>query len=77
MYVVCNSQKQHIILVCVLQNILVLLLGLGHESEENEKENIILIPNVKNCKDTLSLHRSMYTACIETPLFRVIKVVCM
>ena len=29
--VTCNSEKQHIILVCVLANILVVLLGLGHE----------------------------------------------
>ena len=30
-YIVCNSQKQHIILVCVLADLLVLLLCLEHE----------------------------------------------
>ena len=39
MYVVCSNQNQHIILLCVLVDLLVLLLGLGHE--ENKKAKII------------------------------------
>ena len=31
-----------------------------------------MIPYAKNCKGTSSLHRSKYTACIETPQFTVI-----
>ena len=37
MYDICNSHKQHISLFCVLADLLVLLLGLGHEPEENKK----------------------------------------
>ena len=49
-----------------------LLLHLVHEPQENKK--VFLIPNVKNCKGTSSLHRSKFIVCIETPLFTVIKV---
>ena len=65
-YVVCKGQNQHIILVCVLPDPLVLLLGLGHQKS-------FLIPKVKNYKGTLNLHKLKNTACIETLLFTVIK----
>ena len=44
---------------------------MNHKKIRRKKS--FLIPKVKNCKGTLSLHRSKYTACIATLQFTVIK----